>query len=188
METRNPVRRRVFAHSLSDVFEDRPELIPWQQDLFQLWHDTPRLDWLVLTKDPAHMLTLTPPAGFPSNVALGVSVENDEWAYKRIPFLLQSKAKVKFVSVEPMLGALDLTPYLGGLSWVICGSESGNSRRPFDVALAEYLYHQCDQAGVKFYMKQGSALKPGQQGEIPDWLWKIKQFPVFGGKIDVGSV
>jgi len=78
MISRPPARRRVFAHSLSDVFEPRTDLLEWQNDLFKMWNETDRLDWIVLTKHPDHMLKLQPAEGCPFNVATGFSVENQE--------------------------------------------------------------------------------------------------------------
>jgi len=181
MITRTPARRRVFAHSMSDVFEKRDDLLEWQLAEIKMWKDTERLDWIVLTKHPDKMLEMCPPEGYPYNVATGTSVESQEWAEKRIPTLLQVKSTIKFLSVEPMLGPVDLTPWLSGLQWVICGAESGNQRRPFQVEWAVDLYSQCQKAKVKFFMKQGSAFKPGQQGLVPDYLWEVKEFPQFSG-------
>jgi len=112
------------------------------------------------------------------NVWLGVTVENQEQADKRIPILLQITAAVRFVSVEPMLGPVDLfsNDYLGGcincevcldnpetfinrtqdrkIDWVICGSESGPNRRPANIEWIRSLENQCVAAGVPFFLKQ----------------------------------
>lgn len=103
----------------------------------------------------------------------GVSVEDQPRADERIPLLLQTPAAVRFLSVEPMLEAVDLnlTNALGcgdsdhkkggkfggmcnGVDWVICGGESGPGARPFNLAWAESLLEQCRAAGVPFFMKQ----------------------------------
>lgn len=101
------------------------------------------------------------------NLWLGVSVESQQYADERIPLLLQTPAAVRFLSVEPMLEAVDindrrdwLTPAIGKpkdsprIDWVICGGESGPGARPFNLAWAEYLQEQCKVAGVAFFMKQ----------------------------------
>jgi protein gp37 len=109
------VRRRVFCASLADVFEDRPELSDWRDDLFHMIHSTPNLDWLLLTKRPQNIIGLmsrcfgswdlsAPPA---PNVWLGVSVEDQASADARIPHLLRCPAAVRFVSYEPAIGAVD---------------------------------------------------------------------------------
>ena len=104
------------------------------------------------------------------NVWLGVSVENQVAADGRIPYLLETPAAVRFVSVEPMLEIIDLRDPLNGypgvdaynewtehnrLDWVIRGCESGPGARPFDVNWARDLRDQCQDAGVPFFFKQG---------------------------------
>lgn len=112
------------------------------------------------------------------NIWLGVTAENQATADERIPLLLDTPAAVRFVSVEPMLGPVDMCKvvmpdgdHLGPtmnnwgcdarLDWVICGAESGPDRRPFDPAWAADLYRQCSEAGVAFFGKQASGPKPG---------------------------
>lgn len=113
-------RRRVFCASLADVFEDKPdqrqELDAWRLSLFDLIYDTPSLDWLILTKRPENVKVMVPWMfhhpdfhGWPSNVWIGTSVENQEYADKRIPELLEIPAAVRFLSIEPLLGPVDLT-------------------------------------------------------------------------------
>jgi protein gp37 len=121
------VRRRVFCSHLSDVFEDREELTGPRARLFQLIEDTPNLDWLILTKRPIFAREyLTQLAAWPfANVWLGVSVEDQANADRRIPTLLETPAALRFLSCEPLLGPVDLHPYLPGLDWLIVGGESG---------------------------------------------------------------
>jgi len=122
----------------------------------------------------------------PSNWWLGVTAENQAMADERIPLLLQAPAAVRWVSVEPCLESIDLRHlhYQGGiteidalagthgllrphggecerLDWVVVGAESGPGRRPFDVAWAADLNHQCQEAGVACFLKQASGLRPG---------------------------
>jgi protein gp37 len=112
------------------------------------------------------------------NIWLGVTAENQRAADERIPVLLQIPAAVRFVSVEPMLGAVGLSPYLPymtdsgaldpntgaginvevpGLDWVICGGESGPGARPMHPDWARGLRDQCQAAGVPFFFKQWGA-------------------------------
>lgn len=174
-------RRRIFAHSLSDILEPRKELAPWRAEEIAIWRNTPNLDWIVLTKYIEYLDQLLPGFEWPANVAMGVSCEDQRNYNYRWPKLQASGAKVEFLSVEPMLSPVNLLSQdVSGLDWVICGAESGDERRPFDDAAAVDLYRQCKELGIKFFTKQGSAFKPGQQGKIPDWLWKIKEFPKIG--------
>lgn len=107
-------RHRVFCSSLSDVFEDRPDLAPMRAELFAAIVACPDLDFLLLTKRPENMVRLARDAGWsgawPSNVWAGCTVENQAMAHERIPHLLQVPASVRFLSCEPLLEQLDLDP------------------------------------------------------------------------------
>lgn len=182
-----PTRRRVFCASLADVF-DEEVADEWRDDLFSLIYDCQNIDWLVLTKRPKKALDYllgTSGAGanhFEStfkNVWLGVSVENQEQAQKRIPILMQIPAKVRFLSVEPQLGPVDLAAVDAlasqpwpALHWVICGGESGKGKRLFNEDWARLLRDQCSQSGIAFFMKQIDKVKP-----IPADLM-IREFPL----------
>jgi len=124
------VRRRVFCASMADVFEDHGELPGLRARLWELIEKTPNLDWLLLTKRPQNVLEMVPstwhcPCGapaevhpdsyakFPDNVWIGTSVETQERAAERIPHLLRIPARVRFLSMEPLRGPVDLTARVG---------------------------------------------------------------------------
>lgn len=124
------------------------------------------------------------------NVWQGISAEDQEWADRRIPLLQQTPAAIRFVSYEPALGPIDFKPewltgrygplvppadYLGRINWVIVGGESGPHRRPYDDDWARAVRDRCQQYGTKFYLKQGSALRPGQNRELDGKIWE--EFP-----------
>lgn len=168
------VRRRVFCASLADVFEDRPELEAPRQRLFDLIQKTPYLDWLLLTKRPQNIRMQVLDIGTFENVWLGVSVEDQKRADERIPLLLKVPAKVRFLSCEPLLGPVNLRPWLqthddrcdparvcsgcnesrGELHWVIVGGESGANARPMRADWARSLRDQCRGERVSFFFKQ----------------------------------
>ena len=111
------------------------------------------------------------------NVWLGVSVENQRFADERIPLLLQTPAAVRFISVEPMLGPVDLFNadgdglrggLKGALDWVICGGESGPGARPLHPNWARALRDQCQSAGVPFFFKQWGGRTPKAGGRLLD--------------------
>lgn len=109
------VRRRVFCASLADVFEDRPDLVEPRYRLLRLIEETPALDWQLLTKRPQNMNRLAPLSwadGWPANVWAGCTAEDQQRADERIPHLLRVPAAVRFLSCEPLLGPLDLNPYI----------------------------------------------------------------------------
>lgn len=213
----SPTRPRVFCSSLADWLDDEVP-IEWLADLLKLIHDTPNLDWLLLTKRPENwrdriaaamgkmdegipapspdeqveifgmFLNRVPPTevkqklkpftrsgpslmvgtwleGTPiKNVWLGVSVENQEIAVKRIPLLVDIPAKVRFLSVEPLLGPIELKPSLlmpslphgqgCGIHWAIFGGESGDKARPCNWRWIESGLKQCRSLGIRPFVKQ----------------------------------
>ena len=168
---------RVFCASLADIFEnyrgdgsalDRPKsLDPWRHELFDLIDQTPKLEWLLLSKRPeqAQAFLKTRRA---ENIWMGVSVESQQWADRRIPILAQIPAKIRFLSCEPLIGPLDLRPYLSEIDWVIVGGESGFGFRPVDPAWVRDIRDQCAKAGVPFFFKQWGGRYPKSTGRTLD--------------------
>jgi protein gp37 len=175
-------RRRVFCASLADVFDNQ---VPhtWREDLWKLIEATPHLDWLILTKRIGIVATWSALFGWPANAWLGITVVNQEEADRDIPKLLEIPAAVRFLSIEPMLGPVDLHrlvvkaaehPERGqppvtinalrgwhaGPNWVICGGESGPNARPMHPDWARGLRDQCAAAGVAFTFKQWGEWAP----------------------------
>jgi protein gp37 len=150
------LRRRVFCASMADVFEDRRELDVWRERLWALIAQTPHLDWLLLTKRPEKIAGLTPwGKSWPENVWLGTTAETQKWANDRIPALVKNPAKVLFLSCEPLLGPLDLNPWIETkINWVIAGGESGGKSRPTDPQWVRQLRDQCVNHKVPFHFKQ----------------------------------
>ena len=106
-------RPRVFCASLADVFDNAVDL-QWRADLFNLISITPNLDWLLLTKRPGNIAKMLPATwgdGYP-NVWLGCTIVNQEEADRDIPKLLAVPAAVRFLSMEPLLGPVDLKKWL----------------------------------------------------------------------------
>jgi protein gp37 len=149
------IRRRVFCASMADVFEPRSDLDPWRIKLWELINDTSNLDWLLLTKRPQQVQRLVPwKANWPANIWLGSTVENQEWAEKRIPFLTKIPAHVIFLSCEPLLSQVDLTPWIQNIHWIIVGGESGVQARPLDPHWISDILRQSTANNVAFYFKQ----------------------------------
>lgn len=160
-------RQRVFCASLADVFDNEvPQA--WRADLFDLIRRCENLDFLLLTKrigNAARGLPSDWGGGWP-NVWLGTTIVNQEEADRDIPKLLAVPARVRFLSMEPLLGPVDLRPWIGagwagpggawcqGVQWVIAGGESGPGARPMHPGWPRSLRDQCAAAGVPFLFKQ----------------------------------
>jgi protein gp37 len=153
-------RKRGFCASMADVFERRSELNPQRTRLWKLIEQTPWLDWLLLTKRPQNIQQMAPwKKDWLTNVWLGTTVESQSFAEKRLPFLLQNGAVVRFLSCEPLLGPLDLSAWfhkkaLHTIDWVIAGGENGPRSRPMHPDWASNLLRQCQSAKVPFHFKQ----------------------------------
>jgi protein gp37 len=155
-------RKRVFCASMADVFELRNDLDPWRDRLWKLIDDTPWLDWLLLTKRPENIRKKVPWKNeWPANVWIGTTVEDQERANERLPILLEFPAKRRFLSCEPLLGAIDLSKWtkdrpknLHAIDWVIAGGESGPGARAMLPGWARTLRDQCQRSGIPFHFKQ----------------------------------
>lgn len=185
--------RRVFVSSLSDVFDNAAPQ-QWRNELWRDCEASPHVDKLVLTKRVGNVPRMVPPAwlvpgGWPPHVWLGITVVDQIEADRDVPKLLRVPAAVRFLSIEPMLGPVDLTnvPVGGGhghhefepiitgnvlfraareaphVHWVICGGESGPQARPMHPDWVRSLRDQCAVAGTPFLFKQwGEYLPVGQ--------------------------
>lgn len=167
--------RRIFVCSMSDLFHEA--FTDARRDaVMERVLDAPQHTYMVLTKRPEAMRRyFTGEGPWPhivkqGNLWLGVTAENQQRADERIPILLDTPAAVRFVSVEPMLSAVRLTPWLhgwhssflngprGGLDWVILGGETGPGARPMQPEWALDVYRQCKAADVPFFFKKWGRL------------------------------
>jgi len=154
------------------VLTKRPERVQdWLQWLFEYWPG-----------DSPVNVNLSAEGHFGRHIWFGVTAENQQRADERIPILLQIPATVRFVSVEPMLGPVDLTNIIIGpnrLDWVICGSETGPNRREACIEWIGDLCDQCEHAGVPFFLKQmevdGKIVKmPKLDGKVWDRMPEVE--------------
>lgn len=177
---------RVFCSSMADVFDNE---VPdgWRVALFDVVRETTALTWQVLTKRIGNARRMLPAdwgdAGW-DNVWLGATVVNQEEVDRDVPKLRAIPARLRFLSVEPILEAVTLD--LRGVGWVIVGGESGPGRREARVEWIRSVADQCSAAGVPVFVKQDSGSRPGRQGRIPEDLW-IKRFPGAGSGTSRGA-
>lgn len=149
-------RPRVFCASLADVGDNHSSILPqWRDDLWALIRATPNLDWLLLTKRPQNLARYLPGDwgnGYP-NVWIGCTAENQAEYDRRKAHLVTIPAVVRFLSMEPLLGRVDLGD-LSAIHWIITGGESGRAFRHADPDWFRLLRDQCAEAGVPFLFKQ----------------------------------
>ncbi len=220
---------RVFVNSMSDLFHKD---VPFEfiDRVFAVMAEAHRHTFIVLTKRPERMLEYMSGDRYSArrvfdltsglagkfdcdlywplpNVWLGVSAENQASADERIPLLLQTPAAVRFVSCEPMLGPINLSPWVDPrlnvinrpqkLDWLICGGESGPGARPMNPDWARSLRDQCQAAGVSFYFKQWGEWWPTRQktqskffypGKPRLWCWDDGSLSLHIGKHKAGSL
>lgn len=195
-------KHKVFCASLADVFEDRDELVPWREELFQLIDATPNLYWLLLTKRPENICNMWPDFNsnevaevYRENVWLGTSIANQKNADECIDRLTDAGllCPVLFLSVEPQIEFVDLRPWLieNLVHWVIVGGESEQAARarPFHMEWAADMVSQCTMANVPVFVKQMGSnvfrnkkqieLKDGHGGDMAEWpeMIRVRQCP-----------
>ena len=141
----------VFVNSMSDLFhEDIP--LDFIKQVFHVMNDNPQHVFQVLTKRADRLFELHRHLKWTHNIWMGVSVE-DNRVIERIDYLRKTKAKVKFLSLEPLIGAL-ANLNLKKIDWVIVGGESGHKPRPMKPEWVIDIQEQCEKAEVAFFFKQ----------------------------------
>ena len=193
----------IFVNSMSDLFWEKVfefESKRWElrDRIVDVIEANPKHEFQVLTKRPELMLEYSKYRRLPSNLWAGVSVENQEFADKRLPVLLEVEAEIRWISLEPILGAVDLKPYVSGrdnsiggngISWVVFGGESGGHLKKPDVCESRGLVQlsgkrwlpredridwardvrdACVGNGVKFFFKQWGGTVPKSGGKLLD--------------------
>ncbi|RJP53671.1 MAG: phage Gp37/Gp68 family protein [Anaerolineaceae bacterium] len=155
----------IFVNSMSDLFhKDVP--LDFIQQVFDVmkrahWHQ-----FQVLTKRSERLMELSPQLEWTDNIWMGVSVENADYTF-RIDHLRKTGAKIKFLSVEPLLGPIPKMN-LKGINWVIVGGESGPGARPLEREWVVDIKNQCVKAKVPFFFKQWGGVQKKKAGRLLD--------------------
>lgn len=161
--------RLVFVNSMSDLFHAKVPL-DFVRGVFDVIRNTPQHTYQVLTKRSTRLRRVAHQLNWPSNLWMGVSVENNE-VLDRIDDLRCVPAAVRFLSCEPLIGDVG-TLNLEGIHWVIVGGESGPNPRPMDPAWAESIRDQCTDADIPFFFKQWGGRTPKANGrELAGRVW-----------------
>lgn len=162
--------KKVFVNSMSDLFQSGIS----SDYIHKVVGVMVEADWhlyQVLTKRPERMQAMLADdlqfAGAKDNIWWGVSVEDKRHGLPRIELLQASAAKVKFLSIEPLLedlGDIDLS----GIHWVIVGGESGRGSRALDPSWVRRILRQCRKYDVPFFFKQWGGVNKGKAGRVLD--------------------
>ena len=161
--------KKIFVCSMGDLFhEDVKDLYIWE--VLKVAISVKRHTFLILTKRPEIMKDVLSRfywwnSETNRNIWIGISAENQKQMYKRVPTLLDFPAAKRFVSIEPILGPIEISKWVGavfpkiappehGINWVIVGAESGPNRRPCKIEWVRSIVKQCKAAGVPVFVKQ----------------------------------
>lgn len=179
--------RRILLKSRSDIFDDRVEA-SWLAEIWATMACTPQHTYQILTARHQRMRALLGDPCFAAavrrralvtdlcwplpNVWLGVSAADQRWTDVRVPALAQTPAAVRWLSLEPLLGPVDLHRHLrtGALEWIVVAGESGQRARPMHPAWVRTIRDAADVAGVPFYFKQWGTYAPAAVVDAPDFL------------------
>lgn len=166
---RNPLEwkrpHRVFVNSMSDLFHEEVPL-EFIQEVFAVMRRADRHLFQILTKRSKRLVRVAHRLPWPENVWMGVTVENRHYRY-RIDDLRKVPARVRFLSLEPLLGPLgelDLT----GIHWAIVGGESGPGARPMRAEWVRDIRRQCQEQSVAFFFKQWGGTNRKRAGRTLD--------------------
>jgi protein gp37 len=157
--------KTIFVNSMSDLFHEKVPL-EFIERVFDAMLRTPQHTYQLLTKRAERIETLSPMLNWAENIWLGVSVENSDYEW-RIDRLRRTGSRIKFLSLEPLLGPLNELN-LEGIHWAIAGGESGPKARPMRIEWVRSIRDQCKRAGVAFHFKQWGGVNKKKTGRTLD--------------------
>ncbi len=155
--------RMIFVNSMSDLFHKAVPL-SFIKKVFEVMNDLPQHKFQVLTKRADRLEQIAHKLNWTSNIWMGVSVESAKYKF-RIQHLLRTPAKIKFLSLEPLLEPLSRLK-LKGIDWVIVGGESGPKARPMKKEWVLSLRDQCIRKKTPFFFKQWGGVRKHKTGRL----------------------
>jgi len=157
--------RVVFVNSMSDLFHEEVPL-SFIERVFDVMRRASHHVFQVLTKRSERLAELASELNWPENVWQGVTVEHADYL-DRVEHLRATPARIKFLSLEPLLGPIPELD-LAGIDWIIVGGESGPGARPMRPEWATDIRDQCLAAGVPFFFKQWGGRNKKKAGRVLD--------------------
>jgi protein gp37 len=169
--------RTIFVNSMSDLFhQDVPD--SYIQKCFGVMERASQHTFQILTKRPERVAKMSTKLPWSPNIWMGTSIENQDYVH-RAHMLAKVPAAIRFLSIEPLLGAVDKLP-LDKIRWVIVGGESGPGARPMEEAWVLAIKDACDEAGVSFFFKQWGGVQKSRAGrELQGREWN--EMPTLSG-------
>jgi protein gp37 len=155
--------RLVFVNSMGDLFHEQVP-IDFILEVFRVMQNASWHRFQILTKRSHRLIELNQSINWPDNVWMGVSVENEDYIF-RIDHLRKTGAKLKFLSLEPLLGPIRRLD-INYINWVIVGGESGPKARPMDESWVTHVRDLCTLSGVPFFFKQWGGVHRKRSGRI----------------------
>jgi len=155
----------IFVNSMSDLFHEKVPL-DFIKKVFDVMNGAGRHQYQILTKRSARLLELDKRLNWADHIWMGVSVETEKQV-KRIDDLRKTGARIKFLSLEPLLGPIPNLD-LSGIDWVIVGGESGPGARPMLEEWATNIRDQCRKARIPFFFKQWGGVNKKRAGRLLD--------------------
>jgi len=161
--------QNIFVNSMSDLFHEK---VP-DEYIFEVFDVMRRATWhhfQILTKRSERLMDISPKLPWMPHIWMGVSVENQDYTY-RINHLRRTGAKIKFLSLEPLIGIVSALQ-LNDIDWVIVGGESGPKSRPIKDSWVIDIRNQCLENGVPFFFKQWGGVNRQKTGrELEGRMW-----------------
>ncbi len=160
----------IFVNSMSDLFH---QAVPttFIESVFDVMNRAPQHTFQVLTKRLYRVARINHRLSWTPNIWLGVSIESARWL-ERLPLLKETDARIKFLSLEPLLGPLSNMNLLG-IDWVIAGGESGPGARPMSASWVRDIRDQCIDSEIPFFFKQwGGVFKKKTGRELDHQTWE----------------
>jgi len=155
----------IFVNSMSDIFHDK---VP-DDFIFAIFEVMNKAHWhtfQVLTKRPKRLEALNKKLKWTDNIWMGVSIESNEYI-KRADYLRECDAKIKFLSLEPLIDSVDKLDY-SGLDWIICGGESGYGAREIKKEWVIDIQQKCERFNIPFFFKQWGGVNKKATGRKLD--------------------
>lgn len=161
--------QRIFVNSMSDLFHDNVPM-EYIKGVFDVMNSAHWHQYQVLTKRAERLEAFSSELPWAPHIWMGVSIENGDYLW-RVDHLRRTKAHIKFLSIEPLLGPVGKIDLLG-IDWVIVGGESGPGARPMDARWVLDIRNQCLSAGVAFFFKQWGGVQKKRYGrELEGRTW-----------------